>query len=145
MLRLLWSWLVIGLLFLTLLLRGYIVYANSFWFSSLNWSSKSIKHHARVTQCLWFLFNENLKTPITLLFTILKWDEAFLIVLIWQSTINIVSELEKTLQLIGAFGLGLVCSFSFQQVLFNQIVSLRIFSESLVYISTFVWNHMAGS
>lgn len=89
MLRLLWSWLVIGLLFLTLLLRGYIVYANSFWFSSLNWSSKSIKHHAWVTQCLWFLFNENLKTSITLLFIILKWDEAFLFFLIWQSTINL--------------------------------------------------------
>jgi hypothetical protein len=36
-----------------------------------------------------------------------------------------VSEWEKTLQFIGVFGLGLVCIFSFEQMLQLNIASLK--------------------
>jgi len=52
-------------------------------------------------------------------------DEAFLSYPDLTKNINIVSEWEKTLQLIGAFGLGLVCSFPFSKYFSIKLLLLE--------------------
>ena len=71
------------------------------------------------------------------------WDEAFLSYP-GLTNINIVSEWESTLQLIGVFGLSLVCAFPFSKYFSIKLFLLEV-SLCLVYTSTYVGSHTVDS